>query len=111
MNKTIKYGTSGFRTHNSEIKEIAIKIGKAIASLTYYKKESFGIMITASHNHHQDNGVKIMNCQGNMVSKDIETYLENFINNFDMNHQKQTIPFIPCIHVQDDGVTILRFKR
>ena len=56
----IKYGTSGFRTHNTTILKIAEKIGLAMAQLVYYKKESFGIMITASHNHHEDNGVKIL---------------------------------------------------
>ena len=61
----IKYGTSGFRDHNTKIINIAEKIGTAMAQLVDYEKQSFGIMITASHNHHNDNGVKIMNMYGN----------------------------------------------
>ena len=82
----MKYGTSGFRTHHSKIEEIAVQIGTAMALLTCYKKQSFGIMITASHNHHDDNGVKIMDHHGNMVSEDIEKYLENFVNNMYKDH-------------------------
>ena len=81
----MKYGTSGFRDHHTKILNISEKIGMAVTLLAHYKKESFGIMITASHNHHEDNGVKIMNHKGNMITNDIESYLENFINNMDIN--------------------------
>ena len=51
----MKYGTSGFRDHHTKILNIAEKIGMAMTLLAYYKKQSFGIMITASHNHYDDN--------------------------------------------------------
>jgi len=108
MKKTMKYGTSGFRSHNSEIEEIAVQIGTAMALLTCYKKQSFGIMITASHNHHEDNGVKIMDDKGHMVPEDIETYLENFVNNFYMDHPSIMPPFRPHIDIEDDDVKILK---
>ena len=77
----MKYGTSGFRDHHSKILHISEKIGSAIALLSCYKRTSFGIMITASHNHYDDNGIKIMDKNGNMISHDLEDYMENFINN------------------------------
>lgn len=76
----MKYGTSGFRDHHIKIFEIAEKVGTAIALLACYRNKSFGIMITASHNHYEDNGVKIMDEDGHMVSSDIERYLENYVN-------------------------------
>ena len=76
----MKYGTSGFRDHHIKIFEIAEKVGTAIALLACYRSKSFGIMITASHNHYEDNGVKIMDEDGHMVSSDIERYLENYVN-------------------------------
>ena len=76
----MKYGTSGFRDHHEKILEIASKIGTAIALLSCYKKTAYGIMITASHNHYNDNGVKIMDKNGNMVTTDVEEFLENYIN-------------------------------
>ena len=77
----MKYGTSGFRDHHTKILSISEKIGISMALLSCYKKTSFGIMITASHNHFNDNGVKIMDSKGNMVTNDVEEFLENFINN------------------------------
>ena len=107
MKKTMKYGTSGFRTHHSEIEEIAVQLGTAMALLSSYKRQSFGIMITASHNHHEDNGVKIMDNKGHMVSEDIEKYLENFVNNMYQDDPGQGPPFRPAIHVEDDVVKVL----
>lgn len=84
----MKYGTSGFRDHHTKILQISEKIGIALALLNQYKKESFGIMITASHNHYEDNGIKIMNNKGIMVAKDIEDYMENFINEQDYDYDE-----------------------
>ena len=104
----IKYGTSGFRTHNSTILKIAEKIGLAMAQLVYYKKESFGIMITASHNHHEDNGVKIMDQYGNMVTEDIENYMEKYINDeFSNNH----MPFQPLVKIFNEDIEIIKKKQ
>ena len=88
----VKYGTSGFRTHHSVILDISEKIGLALAQLVYYKKESFGIMITASHNHHEDNGVKIMDKNGNMITEDIERYLVQYVNDEFSNNSMPSKP-------------------
>jgi len=77
----MKYGTSGFRDHHKKILAISEQIGTSMALLASYKKTMFGIMITASHNHFLDNGVKIMDNKGNMIGKDIEDFLENSVNN------------------------------
>lgn len=105
----MKYGTSGFRSHHSKIEEIAVQIGTAMALLTYYKRLSFGIMITASHNHHEDNGVKIMDHHGNMVSEDIEKYLENFINNMYQDcYPNNLLHSRPNIYIEDEDVELLK---
>lgn len=77
----MKYGTSGFRDHSEKILAISEKIGTAIALFSSFKQTSFGIMITASHNHFLDNGVKIMDNKGNMISPEVEEFLENSVNN------------------------------
>ena len=56
----MRYGTSGFRDHHKRILAIAERIGIAMARLSAREYKSYGIMITASHNHCDDNGVKIM---------------------------------------------------
>ena len=80
MMERINYGTSGFRRHNRVILSLANRIGKAVATLVCKHKKTFGIMITASHNHHEDNGVKIMDENGNMVGKEEENFLEEYVN-------------------------------
>ena len=104
----IKYGTSGFRTHHSTILKIAEKIGLAMAQLVYYKKESFGIMITASHNHHEDNGVKIMDQYGNMVTEDIENYMEKYIND---EFSNDNMPFQPLIKIFNEDLYAIKEKN
>ena len=76
----MRYGTSGFRDHHKNIITIAKRIGVSISRLVDREEKSYGIMITASHNHCDDNGVKIMDEHGDMVSNDVEKYLENFVN-------------------------------
>ena len=104
----VKYGTSGFRTHNSTILNISEKIGLAIAQLVYYKKESFGIMITASHNHHEDNGVKIMDQYGNMVTEDIETYMEKYINE---EFSNENMYFQPLVKIFNEDLDLIKEKN
>jgi len=48
----------------------------ALASLTREKKAAFGIMISASHNPHQDNGLKFFDSNGFKISKELEEEIE-----------------------------------
>ena len=75
-----RYGTSGFRYHHSEIESIAEKVGMIMAFLLLQQQTNFGIMITASHNHYLDNGVKIMDQHGNMLCPKMEELLEQLVN-------------------------------
>ena len=76
----MKYGTSGFRDKAENIIQISYKIGVIVSFLVSTKNQSYGIMITASHNLYFDNGVKIVNYDGEMISKDDEELIESYIN-------------------------------
>ena len=43
-----------------------------------------GIMITASHNHHEDNGVKIFEPDGKLLSAEWELLAEMVVNSVDL---------------------------
>lgn len=75
--KKFKYGTAGFRYLNEDIIAISEKIGVGLMSL---EKSDFGVMITASHNTSEYNGVKIVNNLGLMLSTDEEKHLEEIVN-------------------------------
>ena len=76
----MKYGTSGFRDKAENIIQISHKIGVIVSFLVSTKNQNYGIMITASHNLYFDNGVKIVNYDGEMISKDDEELIESYIN-------------------------------
>jgi len=102
------YGTSGFRFHHSIIVEIAKKIGKIVALLSSYNKKVYGIMITASHNPCEDNGVKIINYNGEMIPLAEEKTIEEYVNSKDESSEscffelKSLIPTIPEISIGYD---------
>lgn len=46
--------------------------------------KSLGVVMSASHNKIQDNGVKITNFSGNMLEISYEVILEKFVNEKDL---------------------------
>lgn len=75
------YGTSGFRYNSRVLIEIAVKIGKYLSYYASHSNKFIGIIITASHNPHKDNGVKILDSNGFMMSSDDELLCTQYINN------------------------------
>ncbi len=51
----------------------------AVAKLTKSMRADLGIMITASHNQYQDNGIKIFDKDGNKLSDETEIQIENLM--------------------------------
>lgn len=80
--KILSYGTAGFRYENQVIvRNVAPKLINALMDLSIiYNFNLIGIMITASHNTHEYNGVKLIDHNGKMLSNEYEQYLENKIN-------------------------------
>ena len=100
------YGTSGFRFHHSIMKSIAEKVGEAVAILCSKYNSHYGIMITASHNPAQDNGVKLVNKNGEMITCEDETFMTNYVNStisgeYVDNNERYTI--IPEIYIGYDS--------
>ena len=80
----LKYGTSGFRNDSNQIIKYSEKIGEALIHLMIVSKKLnrfLGIIVTASHNPEKDNGIKIVNEKGEMITKLEEEYLEYYVNN------------------------------
>ncbi|KAK0436652.1 phosphoacetylglucosamine mutase [Desarmillaria tabescens] len=67
-NVTYQYGTAGFRTLASVLDPVLFRVG-IIAALRSKKFDgrTVGVMITASHNPEDDNGVKIVDPRGEML--------------------------------------------
>ncbi len=64
----------------------------AVAHLTKSMGAAAGIMITASHNPYEDNGLKIFGPDGYKLSDDIEAIIERHI----MGDEPESTPLPPC---------------
>jgi phosphoacetylglucosamine mutase len=77
----MNYGTAGFRSNYKDIINISFYVGFIVSLMCHKNKKNYGIMITASHNEHNDNGLKIVDNYGHMISKEEEDEIINFILN------------------------------
>ncbi|KAH7834073.1 hypothetical protein Vadar_012483 [Vaccinium darrowii] len=98
----LSYGTSGFRADASILQSTVFRVG-ILAALRSLKTQSvIGLMITASHNDVSDNGVKIADPSGGMLSQAWEPFADALANAPDSLHlvqlvddfvRKENIPF------------------
>ncbi|KDR84940.1 hypothetical protein GALMADRAFT_233416 [Galerina marginata CBS 339.88] len=70
-----QYGTAGFRTLGITLDSVIFRVG-ILAGLRSKKLDgkTIGVMVTASHNPEQDNGVKLVDPRGEMLEASWETH-------------------------------------
>ncbi|KAJ3300251.1 Phosphoacetylglucosamine Mutase [Borealophlyctis nickersoniae] len=75
------YGTAGFRTKANVLDSVIFRVG-LLAVLRSKKQASrvIGVMITASHNAAEDNGVKLVEPLGEMLAQSWEAYASALAN-------------------------------
>lgn len=78
----LQYGTAGFRyDSNIIIKQISKRIIYVVEHLCYENKwDNMGLMITASHNPVNDNGIKLVSPTGEMLEEKYESSIVTIIN-------------------------------
>ena len=88
--KHLGYGTAGFRAHSSLLERAAYRVG-LVVGMRAKVKGTCGVMVTASHNQHEDNGVKIIEPDGSMLVQDWELIAEMIINSQDLESSLKNI--------------------
>lgn len=81
--KYFGYGTAGFRTLGSHLERVCFRVGILVALRARLTTLS-GVMITASHNGKEDNGVKIIEADGSMLAQSWEPLAEELANTQDL---------------------------
>lgn len=71
--KTIEYGTAGFRTRAAELDHVVFRMGMLAVMRAKHRNATIGVMITASHNPEEDNGVKLIDPDGEMLEAEWES--------------------------------------
>jgi phosphoacetylglucosamine mutase len=66
-NTFIDYGTAGFRNKAYLLDHVIFRMGIVAALRSKATKSTIGVMITASHNPEEDNGVKLIDPKGEML--------------------------------------------
>ena len=70
---------SGLCSGGADVEPVGVAPTPAVAYLTKKENTDMGIVISASHNSFEHNGIKIFNAEGFKLSDDLETEIERLI--------------------------------
>nr|XP_033795318.1 phosphoacetylglucosamine mutase [Geotrypetes seraphini] len=70
----LQYGTAGFRSKAEQLDHIMYRMGLLAVLRSKQTKSTIGVMVTASHNPEEDNGVKLVDPLGEMLAVAWEEY-------------------------------------
>lgn len=76
----LSYGTAGFREDASVLISTMYRVGILAALRALKTKAVIGLMITASHNKVSDNGVKVADPSGGMLTQEWEPFANALAN-------------------------------
>ncbi|NXT38205.1 AGM1 mutase, partial [Pelecanoides urinatrix] len=85
---TLQYGTAGFRTKAEQLDHVMFRMGLLAVLRSKAVVSTIGIMVTASHNPEEDNGVKLVDPCGEMLHPSWEEYATQLANAEDQELQK-----------------------
>lgn len=71
---TVQYGTAGFRMKAEHLDHVMFRMGLLAVLRSKQTKSTIGVMVTASHNPEEDNGVKLVDPLGEMLAPSWEEH-------------------------------------
>ncbi|KAK6110775.1 Phosphoglucomutase/phosphomannomutase alpha/beta/alpha domain I family protein [Brugia pahangi] len=94
LTKKFSYGTAGFRANATYLPFIVFRVGYLAGIRARYLNQTIGVMITASHNPMEDNGVKIIDPMGGMLDAAWENYADLIVNSSDSEFLRKSQEFL-----------------
>ncbi|NXX95530.1 AGM1 mutase, partial [Centropus bengalensis] len=85
---TLQYGTAGFRTRADQLDHVMFRMGLLAVLRSKAVVATIGVMVTASHNPEEDNGVKLVDPLGEMLHPSWEEYATQLVNAEEQELQK-----------------------
>jgi phosphoacetylglucosamine mutase len=85
IEKRFAYGTAGFRTLGETLDRVCFRAGILAGIRAKTHGGLAGVMVTASHNPKQDNGLKIFERDGEMLEASWEKLAEDIVNTRDIS--------------------------
>ncbi|XP_006218678.1 phosphoacetylglucosamine mutase isoform X1 [Vicugna pacos] len=110
----LQYGTAGFRTKAEHLDHVMFRMGLLAVLRSKQTKSTIGVMVTASHNPEEDNGVKLVDPLGEMLAPSWEEHATCLANSEDQNLQSVLMDISEKVAVnlhQDAFVVIGRDTR
>ncbi|XP_066110212.1 phosphoacetylglucosamine mutase isoform X1 [Saccopteryx bilineata] len=84
----LQYGTAGFRMKAEHLDHVMFRMGLLAVLRSKQTKSTIGVMVTASHNPEEDNGVKLVDPLGEMLAPSWEEHATCLANAEEQNMQK-----------------------
>lgn len=101
--------TAGILAMGGDVIKVGVLPTPAVAYLVRYYEADAGIVISASHNTFEYNGIKFFNSRGYKLSDEIEDEIEAFIAESDGTHMQENLKggdIGRCLYVEDSAVDI-----
>nr|XP_025863204.1 phosphoacetylglucosamine mutase isoform X1 [Vulpes vulpes] len=105
----LQYGTAGFRTKAEHLDHVMFRMGLLAVLRSKQTKSTIGVMVTASHNPEEDNGVKLVDPLGEMLAPSWEEHATCLANaeEQDMPRVLMDISVKAAVNLQQDAFVVI----
>ncbi|MFZ5931018.1 MAG: phosphoglucosamine mutase [Pseudomonadota bacterium] len=103
--------TAGFISAGMDVVLLGPVPTPAVAMLTRSMRADIGVMISASHNAYQDNGIKIFGPDGYKLSDETELEIEKLMENGINEHLAEPAKLGRALRLEDAGARYIEFAK
>ncbi|KAM5326903.1 phosphoacetylglucosamine mutase isoform 1-T2 [Glossophaga mutica] len=105
----LHYGTAGFRTKAEHLDHVMFRMGLLAVLRSKQTQSTIGVMVTASHNPEEDNGVKLVDPLGEMLAPSWEEHATCLANAEEQDMQSVLVDISKkaAVDLQQDAFVVI----